>query len=58
MKERAPVGAPLLEASGLVKTFGGRLVRTVAEFWTVVPSTPLVLSLAALLPFRRRDITE
>jgi hypothetical protein len=33
-------------------------VRTVTEFWTIVPSTPLVLSLAALLHFRRRDITE
>ncbi len=32
--------------------------RTLAEFWTVVPATPLVLSLAALLHFRRRDITE
>jgi len=32
--------------------------RTVTEFWAIVPSTPLVLSLAALLHFRRRDITE
>jgi hypothetical protein len=33
-------------------------VRTLSEFCTVVPATPLVLSLAALLHFRRRDITE
>lgn len=33
-------------------------VRTPAEFWSVVPLTPLVLSVAALLYFRRRDITE
>jgi hypothetical protein len=33
-------------------------VRTVAEFWTVVPATPFVLSVAALAHFRRRDITE
>jgi ABC-type transport system involved in multi-copper enzyme maturation permease subunit len=33
-------------------------VRTLSEFWTVVPATPLVLSLAALVHFRRRDITE
>jgi ABC-type transport system involved in multi-copper enzyme maturation permease subunit len=33
-------------------------VRTAAEFWTIVPLTPLLLSLAALFHFRRRDITE
>jgi ABC-type transport system involved in multi-copper enzyme maturation permease subunit len=33
-------------------------VRTPAEFWSVVPVTPLLLSVAALLHFRRRDITE
>lgn len=33
-------------------------VRTEAEFWTIVPLTPFLLSLAALLYFRRRDITE
>ena len=33
-------------------------VRTLAEFWAIVPSTPLILSMAALLHFRRRDITE
>jgi hypothetical protein len=33
-------------------------VHTLAEFWTVVPATPLLLSVAALLHFRRRDITE
>jgi ABC-type transport system involved in multi-copper enzyme maturation permease subunit len=32
--------------------------RTEAEFWTIVPLTPLLLSLAALVYFRRRDITE
>ncbi len=33
-------------------------VRSWAEFWAVVPATPLLLSAAALLHFRRRDITE
>jgi ABC-type transport system involved in multi-copper enzyme maturation permease subunit len=33
-------------------------VRSDAEFWTMVPLTPLLLSVAALLHFRRRDITE
>lgn len=33
-------------------------VRTMAEFGAIVPSTPLLLSVAALLHFRRRDITE
>ena len=33
-------------------------VRTLMEFWTIVPATPFVLSVAALLHFRRRDITE
>jgi ABC-type transport system involved in multi-copper enzyme maturation permease subunit len=33
-------------------------VRTLAEFWAIVPATPLLLSVAALLHFRRRDITE
>jgi len=33
-------------------------VRTVPEFWATVPATPFVLSVAALLYFRRRDITE
>jgi ABC-type transport system involved in multi-copper enzyme maturation permease subunit len=33
-------------------------VRTLTEFWTIVPATPLLLSAAALLHFGRRDITE
>jgi hypothetical protein len=33
-------------------------VRTLTEFWTTVPVTPLLLSAAALLHFTRRDITE
>ncbi|HSD67269.1 MAG TPA: hypothetical protein VLF95_11240 [Vicinamibacteria bacterium] len=33
-------------------------VRTLSQFWTIVPLTPLLLSVAALLRFRRRDITE
>ena len=33
-------------------------VRTAAEFWTIAPVTPLLLSLAALMHFRRRDISE
>jgi hypothetical protein len=33
-------------------------VRTTEEFWTVVPLTPLMLSVLALVHFRRRDITE
>jgi ABC-type transport system involved in multi-copper enzyme maturation permease subunit len=33
-------------------------VRTLPEFWAIVPTTPLLLSVAALLHFRRRDITE
>jgi ABC-type transport system involved in multi-copper enzyme maturation permease subunit len=32
--------------------------RTPEEFWTIVPLTPLLLSVAALAYFRRRDITE
>jgi hypothetical protein len=33
-------------------------VRTAMEFYSVVPVTSLLLSVAALLHFRRRDITE
>jgi len=33
-------------------------VHTAAEFWVVIPLTPLLLSVAAMLRFRRRDITE